>query len=142
VARREPAKVFAEDVYPLVFRTDWPLAAYCGAVQMLREADETLRRELRGAEQADDFRFHLAMLCAMAVTRKVQPDAADLALAEYAEIEPEVGAALLRIIQEEYAKNARRGDALLLDQLSKSDEVATAVHDRGRQYLLSTPRPS
>lgn len=141
-ARREPALVFAEDVYPVVFRTDWPLAAYCGAIQMLREADEILRRELRGAETADDFRFHLAMLCAMAATRKVRPEAQDLAMVEYTEIEPTEGAFLLRVIQEEYRKNVRRGDALLLDQLSKSDEVAAAVRDRGRQYLLSTPRPT
>ena len=81
------------------------------------------------------------MLAGSALTRKMQPNRADLASLLNVELTTGLAAELLDDIRQVYEREARKFGAVLFDQLAKSPKVTEALLARSRTRLLGTKRP-
>ncbi|MFG1909436.1 AIPR family protein [Kribbella sp. NPDC048928] len=139
VARGQASKIFDEEIYGDVFNESYPIQMYSVAITLLRRTEEFLRNSLHTRGNVDDFVFHLAMLCAVAMTRKMQPKANDLA--DSLEI---AGDRLLRqllpLVQEEFKYVAGRRGEVLLEKVAKDPMTSERLRERAQRYLLSSPR--
>jgi hypothetical protein len=138
-ARAEPSRVFDSELYDLVFGARHPLPMFHACLQILRQAEDFLTAHHR-AVPADDFKFHLAMLVTMAMTRKENPSSRDLASLENVRASTKILRSMLELIQLEYDQMVRRTGVVMLDQLSKDPSVTGKLMARGRSYLRSTRR--
>jgi hypothetical protein len=138
VARATPSKVFEPDIYDLAFHAEYPIQMYAATIQLLHQCDVFLK-SVR-VESPEDFRFQLAMLAAIAASRKARPSTGDVAALENKQIDRELMIDLLSEIREQYDLESRRSQVLLLDQLAKSERVTNALLDRARRRLYGTSR--
>lgn len=136
IARGTPSRVFEPEIYDLAFSAEHPIQMFAAAIQLLRHCDQFLRQAR--VESVDDFRFQLAMLAAIAATRRAQPDSRAIAALEGKTLERSVLAELLQDIREQYDQESRRSGILLLDQLAKSERVTRGLLERGRRRLHAT----
>ncbi|MCU1493397.1 MAG: hypothetical protein JWO62_1161 [Acidimicrobiaceae bacterium] len=140
VARGTASRVFDEDIYPLVFHPDYPVEMYAATIDLQRQCDTWLKRAVPEA-QVEDYRFHLSMLAASALTRKMQPNRSDLAGLLNMELTTGLAAELLSDIRQVYEREARKVGAVLFDQLAKSPKVTEALLAKSKTRLLGTRRP-
>lgn len=141
VARGSLSTIFEKEYYDLLFSPEHPIAAYAASIGLLRSVEQFLQGRRHAVAQTEDFSFHLAMLAAIAMTRKARPTATDIAKLEDAASDTAHLPALLEIIQREYANHSRRTGQMLLDRVAKDAAVTKSLIERGRQYLHSTRRP-
>ena len=141
IARGRLSDVFSDDIYGLLFNPGYAIFMYSSAIRILRECEGFLRSKRETSGQVDDFCFHLAMLTAIALTRKVSPSDKELAAIERG-APPEVHEEMLRIVREEFAQGAQRRNEVLMDRVAKDSDVTSRLLDRGRQYLRSSSRAS
>jgi hypothetical protein len=139
VARGEVTRIFEDDIYQVVFNEEHPVHMYSVAIHILRRCEEFLRSRSDTRGQTEDFVFHLAMLSAVALTRKVQPKPADLAAIDGTPND-RVLETLLPLVREEFEYVARTRKEVLLDRVAKDPSTSKRLQDRGRRYLLSTER--
>lgn len=139
VARGNASRVFDNDLYGLVFSSEYPLAAYHACIQLLRASRDFLSA-YRKTIAVEDFQFHLAMLLGIALSRKQHPGSRDIAKLEDLEVGTSVAREMYALIQKEYDSSARRTGVFLMDQLAKDENVTKNLLERGRQYLRSTRR--
>lgn len=138
VARATPSKVFEPTIYDLAFSLDHPIQMYMASIELLRQCDEYLRSTK--TESPEDFRFQLAMLSSISLTRKLRPSSKDIANIEGAIAGPTLLSELYDSIREQYDKESRRRRVFLLDQLAKSEETTRSLLDVAKARLYSTPR--
>lgn len=139
VARGESTRIFDDEIYGLVFSEGNPIHMYSVAIQTLRRCEEFLResRETRG--QLEDFRFHLAMIAAAAMTRKIHPKPQDLANMTGLPDEPLLRS-LIGIVREEFGQVARIRGEVLFDRVAKDPLTSRRLQERVQRYLLGTSR--
>lgn len=135
IARGEVGRIFDDDIYDLLFASSHPVQMYVASIKILRAAREHLTLERHTRAQSEDFVYHLSMLTAIAMTRKHCPTSDDLCAVENAEIEPNLLAAMLKLLQDEFFRVARfRGDTVL-DGIAKDESVTAGVLELSRRYL-------
>jgi hypothetical protein len=140
VARHNIQRIYEDDIYKLVFNTDFPVAMYAASIELFRQCESWLY-SLKYRSSVDDFAFHLACLSGMALSRKVRPSSSDIAKLEGTELSSSLAQTLFEFIQTVYDQFSRRHGVMLLDQLAKDPEVTKAILARGRNYLMhSNPR--
>ena len=139
IARGEVTRIFEDDIYAVVFAEDHPVHMYSVAIHVVRRCEEFLRshRETRG--QAEDFVFHLAMITVVALTRKVQPKPADLAVLDSTPSDRLLNS-LLPMVREEFEYVATTRGEVLLDRVAKDPATSRRLQERGRRYLLSSSK--
>jgi hypothetical protein len=139
VARSSPSQVFDNDIYGTVFHPDWDVVIYHSCIQLLRESREFLSA-FKKTIPVEDFEYHLAMLLAMALTRRDHPGRKDVAKLSDVEIRTSVAREMLELIQHEYDQTSRLTGVVLLDQLSKDAQVTKRILERGQGFLRSSRR--
>lgn len=141
IARGRITRIYEDDVYDLVFSPEHPVEMFAASIHIYRQCEKYLH-SLKGMRSSlQDFVFHLTSLAGMAMTRKVRPNAKEIAGLESVVLESGLASQLLDLIQREYSVTSRRSELLLLDQLAKDPTVAERILDRGRAFLHSTPKP-
>ena len=139
VARGEVSKIFEDDVYHLVFNEDHPIQMYSVAITLVRRAETFLRSQGDTRGQVEDMVFHLAMFAAVALTRKMQPKAQDLA--EFLETPSDKTLRqLLPIVREEFGYVAERRGEVLFEKVAKDPLTSKRLQERAQRYLLSSSR--
>lgn len=140
VARGSLSLIFEKEYYDLLFAQSHPIAMYAASIELLRTVEAFLRSLPDTKVQIEDFVFHLTMLAAIAMTRRNKPSASDIARLESVKPTGRQLSDLLDIVQREYLARARQTGEVLLDPIAKDPAVTKALMDRGRQYLLASPR--
>ena len=140
IARGEVTRIFATDIYDVVFSENNPMDMYSMAVQTLRGCEQYLRTLPGARGQVDDFVFHLAMLATVAVTRKVHPKPSDLARVRGLPSD-ELLTSLFPMVQEEFVYVAKRRREVLLDRVAKDPLTSERLQDRAGRYLLGSSKP-
>lgn len=139
VARGEVTRIFQDEIYNVVFAEANPVHMYSVAIDVIRRCEEYLRGRSDTRGQSEDFVFHLAMLVVVALTRKVQPKAVDLATLDRTPDDRLLGS-LLNLVREEFEYVARARGEVLLDRVAKEPVTSSRLQDRGRRYLLSSAK--
>lgn len=139
VARATPSKVFDTDTYDLAFRTEYPIQMYAAAIQLLQRCDKFLRGVK--AESPENFRFQMAMLVAIYVSRKFEPKTKDIAALENVSVPTPVLQEAYEQVQDVYERESRRTGVFLLDPLAKSANVTKALLEGARARLHRSRRP-
>lgn len=139
VARAEVSKIFEDEVYSLVFNEDHPIQMYSVAITLIRRAEEFLKSSSETRGQAEDLVFHLAMFATVALTRKMQPQAKDMA--ESLEVPSDrLLRQLLPLVREEFAYVADRRGEVLFERVAKDPMTSSRLQERAQRYLLSSAR--
>lgn len=139
VARGEVSKIFEDEVYHLVFNEDHPIQVYSVTITLVRRAEAFLRGQTDTRGQVEDLVFHLAMFAAVALTRKMQPKAQDLA--DFLETPSDRTLRnILSIVREEFAYVAERRGEVLFEKVAKDPLTSQRLQERAQRYLLSTLR--
>jgi hypothetical protein len=110
------------------------------AIRLLRQSDDFLG-SVRQANP-EDFRFHLAMLAGMFMSRKLRPSVTDIAALESVMVPHAELRELYVLIQEVYNREGQRRGIYLPDQLAKNDQIADVLLQAVRSRLYSTSRKS
>lgn len=134
VSRGEVSRIFQDDIYDVVFATNNPIAMYLPAIQVVRKCELYLRNNRQTQGQVDDFVFHLAMASAVALTRKTQPSAKDIASIELMPSN-QLLRELVGVVQEEFARVARTTNQILFDKVAKDPRTTQALRERMTKYL-------
>jgi hypothetical protein len=125
IARATPSRVFDSDIYDLAFSVDFSIQTFAAATHVLRQCDEFLRSAR--ASSPEDFRFHLAMLAAIAATRKLKPTTQDLAKLEDVTLQPALLGAQYELLRTHYDLEAKRTSIYLLDLIAKNEKVTRGL---------------
>jgi hypothetical protein len=133
-ARANPSKVYEPDIYETVFGSAWDLSVYYSCIKLLRAAGDHLVIDA-GIGVVDDFKYNLAMLLGMVMTRSEQPSVGDIARISDDDFTTSTARDLVKIIQDEYAKANRSKKVLMYDQLAKDRFLTEAIKERGRRYV-------
>lgn len=139
VSRGEVSRIFQDEIYSVVFEASTPLGAYHSAIVITRACEQYLREHRETQGQVDDFVFHLATATTIALTRKRQPGAKDLASLE-ANPSDELLGTLIKIIRQVFAQAARESNEVLFDKVAKDQRATRILLGRMKQYLASTQR--
>lgn len=87
----------------------------------------------------EDLVFHLAMFAAVALTRKMHPQAIDVA--GYVETPSDITLRqFLPIVREEFVDVAGRRGEVLFEKVAKDPLTSKRLQERAERYLLSTSR--
>jgi hypothetical protein len=137
VARSTPSRIFDDDIYPLVFADSHPLGMYAQAITIQRTCDEFLRKDSTTRSGVENLSFHLAALTTMAMTRKRQPNASDLAALDRV---PDSGllGSLLAIVREAFREVVNSKNYVLFDEVAKDPLSTSRVLEKGYRYLSSS----
>lgn len=139
VARGGVSRIFDDEIYDLLFAPGHPIPVYLAAYRIANTCDVFLRRNSETKPQSENFVFHLAMMSAIAMTRKQRPSSADVA-----KLEGVPSAALLSemldLVQQEFVRTGRTLETSLLDQIAKSEAATKGLIERGRIYLTRPAR--
>ncbi|WP_431247785.1 AIPR family protein [Leifsonia xyli] len=139
VSRGEVSRIFQDEIYDVVFGGSNPMAAYYSSIAIVRACERFLRENRSTEGQVDDFVFHLSMAATIAVTRKREPNARDLASIDQVPSR-ELLAELMEIVRQAFAASARQTREVLFDKLAKDPRATRAVGDRMGRYLASSRR--
>lgn len=139
VSRGEVSRIFQDEIYDVVFGGSSPMGAYYSSIAIVRSCESFLRENRDTAGQMEDFVFHLSMAATIAITRRREPSAKDLAAIVE---EPSSGllAELMKIVQQAFADTARETREVLFDKLAKDQRATRAVRDAMGRYLASSRR--
>ncbi|WP_019145437.1 AIPR family protein [Aeromicrobium massiliense] len=137
LARGASSRIFDNEIYPLVFNEEHPIQLYSYAIELVRHCEAFLKRS--APREHEDFVFHLAMLAAVAATRKDHPKSRDIARIEGLP-EPSRLTELLQIVREEFAYVQQRTGAVLLDRVAKDPLTSKRLQDRAQRFLRTSPR--
>ncbi|MGJ0202805.1 AIPR family protein [Leucobacter sp. gxy201] len=138
ISRGEVSRIFQDDIYRVVFSGTQPMNMYYSAIAIVRTCEEFLRAR-RDTGQVEDFVFHLSMAAAMAVTRKREPSAKDLASIGEMPSE-EMLTRLMRVVQQAFTEAARETREVLFERLAKDARATKTLKAHMRRYLASSPR--
>ncbi|MFS3127559.1 AIPR family protein [Nocardioides sp. Bht2] len=134
VSRGEVSRIFQDEVYDVVFASNNPIEMYFPAIQVVRKCELYLRNNRQTQGQVDDFVFHLSMASAVALTRKTQPSAKDIASIELMPSN-QLLRELIGAVQEEFARVARTTNQILFDKVAKDPRTTQALRERMTKYL-------
>lgn len=139
VSRGEVSRIFQDEIYNVVFSGSNPTATYYSSIAIVRECEHFLRENRNTQGQVDDFVFHLAMAATIAITRKREPNARDLASIDEM---PSRGllSELMEVVRQAFAVTAKEAREVLFDKVAKDPRATHAVGDRMARYLSSSRR--
>jgi hypothetical protein len=140
IARGESSRVYETDLYDLLFAPNHPIQLYAVCIELVRQTQRLLNGARHTRAQSEDFVFHVAMLTAIAMTRKQQPRAADLVRLLDQPIDPDIHQHMLRAVQREYARVGRFTGEVMLDRMAKDPEITKTLLAFSRSYLAGSAR--
>ncbi|MEY9953062.1 AIPR family protein [Leifsonia sp. EB34] len=139
VSRGEISRIFQDEIYNVVFGGFNPMAAYYSSISIVRACERFLRENRNTQGQVDDYVFHLSMAATIAITRKREPSARDLASIDEVPSH-ELLAELMELVKQAFAITARETREILFDKLAKDPRATRAVGNQMGRYLASSRR--
>lgn len=139
VSRGEVSRIFQNEIYDVVFGGSSPMATYYAAITIVRAAESFLRENRNTEGQVEDFVFHLAMAATVAMTRKNEPNAKDLASIDEVPSR-ELLADLLGVVQRGFAVTATATREVVFDKVSKDVRATQSIREHMARYLASSRR--
>ena len=139
IARANPYRVFDDDIYPLVFAETHPLAIYSQAITIQRTCEQFLRSQPNLRGEVENYVFHLSMIATIAMTRKWEPKAGDLARLDSVPTTSLLNE-LLGIVRQSFALVARTKGYVLFEEVSKDMLSTKRVLEGSRRFLAATRR--
>ena len=134
IARGEVSRIFEDETYRLVFHESYPLATYSQAITLFRECERFLQQEPTTRGEVENFTFHLTTLAAIALTRKRQPRAEDLAKLDSLP-SSELLQKLLPIVRQAFTEVVNSKDYVLFDQVAKDPLSTVRLLEGAQRYL-------
>lgn len=134
VARGNSSRIFDADIYGEVFSEDRPIACYSNTILIQRRCEEFLRSNQKNA--VADFAPFLTMAATMAVTRRKNPNATDMAGILKLPTN-ELLRKLLPLVQDSFAHVTRQSGELLLDKVAKDPATTKETFERTKRSLAS-----
>ena len=134
IARGSVSLIFEDDIYPRVFHEQHPLAAYGQAISIVRSCEKFLRSDHRTRGETDNFVFHLAMITAVAMTKRLRPSAIELAAVDRIPDAALLGELLL-LVQHAYSQVVTSKDFVLFDEVAKDELSTKRVLAQAAHYL-------
>lgn len=138
VARATPGRIFEQETYDLTFRLNHPVGMYAGAIELVRQCDEHLRRSR--VETPEDLRYQMAMAAAILASRKHRPSSSDVAAFEDTPAGAAVLGQALELTREVYETESRRRRIYMPDQIAKSEETTSRLLEVTRARLQGSRR--
>ncbi len=139
ISRGEVSRIFQDDIYNVVFSGSQPINMYYASIAIVRTCESFLRDRRETAGQVEDYVFHLSMAATMAITRKREPSAKDLASIEQVPSE-ELLIELLNVVKQAFTETARETREVLFERLSKDSKATKKLRANMVRYLSSSPR--
>jgi len=134
VSRGTPSRVFDDDIYRLVFTGSHPLAMYSQAVTIQRACEQFLRGDPSTKGEVENFSFHLATLATIAMTRKKQPNAHNVASLDSVPTN-DLLRELLPIVRHAFSEVVNSKNYVLFDEVAKDPMSTARVIDGAQRYL-------
>lgn len=140
LSRSRPSDLFTEDHYQLLFNEAHPIGMYHGLMELSLGIEDFLKSIPETAVEIENYRYQMAMMGAIGLTRKREPKAPDVAGIRRP-ISRRVLGDMLQIIREEYGAHTRRTREALFDRLAKNADLTRRLEGRAQRYL-SGSRPN
>lgn len=139
VSRGEVSRIFKDEIYDVVFSGSIPMGAYYASIAIVRECEKFLRENRNTQGQVDDYVFHLSTAASIAMTRKREPNAKDLASINEVP-SGDLLADLMELVRQAFAITAKETREVLFEKLAKHKRATQAVSAQMARYLASSPR--